>query len=78
MMFTIEGSFGSTHPLSVLPEGSIIRLVTPAEFSGIPDGTELYCIDGRKVIKGTDYIDDDTRLGCMAFGYLSSTPNERG
>lgn len=32
------------------------------------NGTELICIDGTKKIVGKDYIDDDTRMGCIAYG----------
>ncbi len=32
------------------------------------EGTELICIDGTKVIVGKDHIDDDNRMGCIAYG----------
>lgn len=32
------------------------------------DGECLTCIDGSTVTVGTDYIDDDTRGGCIAYG----------
>lgn len=31
-------------------------------------GTELTCIDGTKKIVGKDYISDDVRFGCIAYG----------
>lgn len=49
-------------------EEKTLWLVTPQEFARLPDGMELTAIDGEKVIKGKDYIDDDTRCGHMAYG----------
>ena len=43
-------------------------LFTIDEFNKLPDGIELTCIDGEKVIKGVDDIDLDTRGTCIAFG----------
>jgi uncharacterized protein YqjF (DUF2071 family) len=43
-------------------------LVTPHEFTRIPDGTTLHCIDGKTYVKGVDVIDCETRFGHMAFG----------
>ena len=34
----------------------------------LPDGLELTRIDGSKVIVGKDYIDNDIRYGCIAYG----------
>ncbi len=48
-------------------EDSLI-LFTPAEIALLPDGIELESIGGHKVVKGRDYIDDDTRFGHTAFG----------
>lgn len=31
-------------------------------------GEVLECIDGSRVVVGTDHIDDDTRGGCIAYG----------
>lgn len=46
-------------------------LLIPLHFyEKIPDGTELTCIDGKKAVKGKDYIDGDTRGGAIAFGIL--------
>ncbi len=47
-------------------------LLTPAEFGWLPDGTTLICIDGHRVVKGVDSIDQDTRGGYLAFGLLES------
>lgn len=49
-------------------EEKTLWLVTPAEFARLPDGMELTAIDGEKVIKGKDWIDNDTRFGHMAYG----------
>jgi hypothetical protein len=48
--------------------GVTIDLLTPAELDGLPDGTVLVSIQGRRVAKGRDYIDDDTRGGYLAYG----------
>lgn len=37
----------------------------------IPKGTEVFCIDGTKKIIGVDEINDDTRVGCIAYGIKS-------
>ena len=34
----------------------------------LPEGMELISISGEKKIVGKDYIDNDTRFGCLAFG----------
>jgi len=31
------------------------------------DGTKLYCIDGGNAIVGKDEIDNDVRMGCLAY-----------
>lgn len=43
-------------------------LLTPKELEQPPDDVELTCIDGTTVIKGKDKIDDDTRMGYLAYG----------
>lgn len=43
-------------------------LFTPEELEQLPDGIELTSIMGKKVVKGRDYIDDDTRGGHLAYG----------
>lgn len=45
-----------------------IWVITPDELSQLPDGTELISIFEEKVVKGKDYIDDDTRFGYLAYG----------
>ena len=45
-------------------------LLTPEEFKALPDGTKLVAIDGEEVIKGKDFIDDDTRFGHIAYGHF--------
>lgn len=53
-------------------DGQQLWLLTPDEFSNLSDGTELICIDGKKVIKGKNHIDMDTRFGVIAFGLVGS------
>lgn len=45
-----------------------LMLFTPEEFAKLPDGTQLEAIDGEIVVKGKHHIDDDTRLGYLAYG----------
>ncbi len=52
-------------------EGKIIRLLTPEELNRLPDGIMLISICGEEIIKGVNYIDDDTRAGYLAFGTLA-------
>lgn len=47
-------------------------LLTPDEFERVPDGATLTCISGKTAVKGTDHIDQDTRFGCIAWGFLDS------
>jgi hypothetical protein len=62
-----------------LPDGSVLRLVTPAELAALPDGTALRCIDGEVVVKGQDAIDGDTRFGYLAFGLpADASPRTEG
>lgn len=52
-----------------LDDGRVVRLITKSELDALPDGTEVIrCIDGEKLIKGKDYLDNDTRFGYLAFG----------
>jgi len=52
-----------------------LLLVTQEEFDALPDGTVLTCIDDTTVTKGSDdYIDDDTRGGCLAYGVTGDHP----
>lgn len=43
-------------------------LLTLEEFTELPNGVKLMCIDDTFAVKGVDYIDDDTRFGCLAYG----------
>ena len=52
--------------------GEQLWLLTPLEFSKLPDGTKLTFIDGKKAIKGKNYIDQDTRFGQIAWGLIGS------
>jgi hypothetical protein len=45
-------------------------LLTEYEFSKLPDGFVLTCIDNTTVIKGKDYIDMDIRFGHTAYGVV--------
>jgi len=45
-----------------------LYLFTVDEYNQLPDGIELTCIDGDKLVKGKDHIDMDTRGGYIAFG----------
>jgi hypothetical protein len=45
-----------------------LYLLTLEEYVSLPDGFQLTAIDGEKVVKGSSYIDMDTRMGCMAYG----------
>ena len=43
-------------------------LFTPAEFEQLPNGIELFTINGGVAIKGKHEIDMDTRFGHIAYG----------
>lgn len=47
-----------------------VDLITPEHLVELPDGTVLYNIFGKPHTKGVDEIDDDTRGGFIAFGFL--------
>ena len=47
-------------------------LLTPKEYEQVPNGTPFECISGQQVIKGIDYIDQDSRFGYIAFGWRDS------
>lgn len=53
--------------------GRVLMLCPLADFQNVPDGVEMESINGKKVTKGKDYIDDDTRAGLLAYG-LRVTP----
>ena len=48
-------------------DGSMILLPLWA-LKHMQKGEQLKCIDGTTSVVGTDYIDDDVRGGCIAFG----------
>lgn len=50
------------------PWDETLYLFTPEEYNQLPDGVELTSIGGKKVIKGKDYVDQDTRFGHLAYG----------
>lgn len=64
----------NTYPRTpwTLSDGRVIELVTPEEFAVLADGTALVSILSQEVVKGVDYIDDDTRAGFLAFGLLKA------
>ena len=45
-----------------------LYLLTPEEYKQLPDGVELTSIMGDKAIKGKDNVDQDTRMGHLAYG----------
>lgn len=47
-------------------------LLTPEQYKRVPDGATLVSIHGVRKVKGVDYIDQDTRFGCIAWGFLES------
>lgn len=53
--------------------GVTMWLLTPAALAELPDGTEVFGIQGARLVKGTDHLDDDTRMGFTAFGVLPET-----
>lgn len=53
-----------------LDDGTRLRLITPEDYLSLPEGTALRSILGETVIIGTDYIDNDTRGGYLAYGLV--------
>ncbi len=51
-------------------EESGLYLFTPEEFTKLPNGFKLTSISKKTAVKGTDYIDQDTRFGHLAFGVV--------
>lgn len=51
-------------------------LFTPDELNQLPYGTRLESISGNFVVKGKDYIDDETRFGHIAFGIRNPFQHE--
>lgn len=61
-------------------EESGLWLLTPEEFTKLPDGVILESISlyRHKVIKGKDPIDQDTRFGCLAYGLTKELVEQQG
>lgn len=53
-------------------------LLTLEEFLEVPDGTVLLSISDDTAVKGKDYIDDDTRFGCIAYGLTPTMAESQG
>ena len=53
-------------------------LLTKEEFDEVPNGTVLISINEKPVVKGKDYIDDDTRLGVLAYGLTPAMAESQG
>lgn len=49
---------------------SRLHLLTPEQFAKLPDGSTVFSIFGEQYTKGVDYIDQDTRGGRLAFGFV--------
>lgn len=52
-------------------DGNLL-LVPEKLFKYVKSGSELISINGSKKIVGVDYIDLDTRFGCLAYGISKS------
>lgn len=51
------------------PDGTTLMLLPGEWHAHIPEGFVLECINGgKKVVAGRDYIDNDIRFGCLAYG----------
>lgn len=53
-------------------------LLTLEEFNQLPYGVQLQCVTGLTVIKGLNFVDDDTRGGCLAYGLTKELANQQG
>ena len=65
-------------PVWELEDGRVVELITADQYENLPDGVTLTCISGKGVIKGTDYVDWDTRGGYIAYGFVKRTPRDPG
>lgn len=72
-----ESIFPVTRAPWELKDGTIIELIRPEEFATLPDGTVLRSIRGETKVKGTDYCDNDTRGGFLAFGFVRDDQTNR-
>jgi hypothetical protein len=57
--------------------GTHLHLITAWEYARLPAGQVLYSIEGERVTVGSSYIDTDTRVGYLAYGYLCSRTRGR-
>lgn len=48
--------------------GNILMLIPGEWHKDLPTGLELESISGKHKTVGVDYIDDDIRYGCLAYG----------
>ena len=53
-------------------------LLTIEEFTELSDGVKLQCIDNTFATKGKDYIDQDSRFGCIAYGLTKELVETQG
>lgn len=51
-------------------DSSGLLLIPLRLYEKIPDGTPLKCINRRTYIKGGQRIDEDTRGGLLAYGWI--------
>lgn len=52
----------------------VLKLLTPAQFEKVPDGTELVSIFGERKIKGKDECHpDELRGGFMSVGFIEDS-----
>ena len=49
----------------------MINLITPQQFDSLPNGTVLRNIFGERKIKGSDYIENETRAGFLSVGFTA-------
>lgn len=61
--------FGCVPAFDSNDEEDNIMLLPKMFMEILTKGTKLKCIDGRTVIVGKDYIDDDDRRGLIAYGF---------
>lgn len=52
-------------------------LLTPKEFTELPSGVKLMSINNTFAVKGVDYIDQDIRFGCLAYGLTKELVEEQ-
>ena len=57
---------------------SNLWLLTPEEFTEVPDGTVLLCITDELKVKGKDNFASDTRGGCIAYGLTPAMAESQG